>query len=166
MEAEREPEVGAGAPVSDAIPVPAGGGDQEGRREMVEHPAKMLRIGGMIRELLEEMRRANLDQEGRRRAREVYERSVVELKEAVSGDLRTELERISFPFRSEIPTQSELRISQAQLVGWFEGLFHSMQAVLFGQRPPPMMPPFPGMPAQPGPGGPPPGERPSTGQYL
>jgi hypothetical protein len=164
MEAEQEPEAEAGAAVSDAIPVPAGDAEQEGRREMVEHPAKMLRIGGMIRELLEEVRRASLDQEGRRRAREVYERSLAELKEAVSGDLRTELERVVFPFHSEIPTQSELRISQAQLVGWFEGLFHSMQAVLFGQRPPPMMPPFPGMPPQ-GPGGPP-ADRPSTGQYL
>ena len=106
------------------------------QKEMVQQPAKLFRIGGMIRELLEELRRAPLDDEGRRRARDMHLRAIEELKGAVSADLRTELEAMSLPFSDELPTQSELTVSQAVLSGWFEGVFHGMQAFLLAQQGP------------------------------
>jgi hypothetical protein len=104
------------------------------QKEMVQQPAKLFRIGGMIRELLEELRRAPLDDEGRRRARDMHLRTVEELKGAVSADLRSELEAMSLPFSGEVPTQPELTVSHAILAGWFEGVFHGMQAFLFSQQ--------------------------------
>lgn len=106
-------------------------GGQQG--EAIEEPAKLLRIASMIRELLEEVRQAPLDEGGRRRLQTVYERSVDELKEVLSEDLRKELDALAVPF-SEIPSESELRVAQAQLVGWLEGLFHGIQAALWAQQ--------------------------------
>jgi hypothetical protein len=102
--------------------------------ESVASPAKVLRIGSMTNELLEEVRRAPLDDAGRTRLREIYETSVHELAEGLSGDLRAELGRLSSPFSAETPSDSELRVAQAQLVGWLEGLFHGIQAALFSQQ--------------------------------
>ncbi len=102
--------------------------------ESVASPAKVLRIGSMTKELLEEVRRAPLDDAGRARLREIYETSVLELAEGLSGDLRDELARLSSPFSRETPSESELRVAQAQLVGWLEGLFHGIQAALFSQQ--------------------------------
>jgi proteasome activator-like protein len=139
----------------DGEPQPPGGLP----KEMVQQPAKLFRIGGMIRELLEELRRAPLDAEGRRRARDMHLRAIEELKAAVSADLREELEAMSLPFSGEVPTQPELTVAQAILAGWFEGVFHGMQAFLFaqqGQRSPmnPMQRPGTPSPADPmrGPG--------------
>ncbi len=102
--------------------------------ESVASPAKVLRIGSMTKELLEEVRRAPLDDAGRTRLREIYETSVRELAEGLSGDLRDELARLSSPFSTDTPSDSELRVAQAQLVGWLEGLFHGIQAALFSQQ--------------------------------
>ncbi len=102
--------------------------------ETIESPAKILRIGAMSKELLEEVRRAPLDDAGRSRLREIYETSVRELAEGLSDDLRDELARISSPFDQETPSQGELRVAQAQLVGWLEGLFHGIQAAMFSQQ--------------------------------
>ena len=140
---------------ADGEPQPSGGP----QKEMVQQPAKLFRIGGMIRELLEELRRAPLDEEGRRRARDMHLQAIEELKAAVSADLRDELEAMSLPFSGEVPTQPELTVSQAILAGWFEGVFHGMQAFLFAQQGPrsPMNPmqrpgvPSPGDPVR-GPG--------------
>ena len=115
-------------------PLPVTEEDQRALKEMVGHPAKLLRIGSMAREMLEEVRRAPLDDDGRRRLRDVYERSVVELKEILSPELQEELTDVSPPFVDEVPSESELRISQAQLVGWLEGLFHGIQAALWAQH--------------------------------
>jgi hypothetical protein len=102
--------------------------------ESVASPAKVLRIGSMTKELLEEVRRAPLDDAGRTRLREIYETSVRELAEGLSGDLRDELARLSSPFSADTPSDSELRVAQAQLVGWLEGLFHGIQAAIFSQQ--------------------------------
>ena len=103
--------------------------------ETVEQPAKVMRIGSMIKQLLEEVRRAPLDERSRTRMAEVYETSVRELAEGLSPDLRDELSRLTLPFtEGETPTEAELRVAQAQLVGWLEGLFHGIQATLFAQQ--------------------------------
>ena len=102
--------------------------------ESVASPAKVLRIGSMTKELLEEVRRAPLDDAGRGRLREIYETSVRELAEGLSGDLKAELARLSSPFSADTPSDSELRVAQAQLVGWLEGLFHGIQAAIFSQQ--------------------------------
>ena len=101
----------------------------------VSEPAKVMRIGSMIKQLLEEVRQAPIDERSRSRLREIYEISVRELATSLSPDLRTELESLALPFADgEVPSESELRIAQAQLVGWLEGLFHGIQATLFAQQ--------------------------------
>ena len=108
--------------------------EPEEERESVASPAKVLRIGSMTKELLEEVRRAPLDDAGRTRLKEIYETSVRELAEGLSGDLRDELARLSSPFSDGTPSDAELRVAQAQLVGWLEGLFHGIQAAIFSQQ--------------------------------
>jgi hypothetical protein len=102
--------------------------------ESVEQPAKVMRIGSMIRQLLEEVRQAPLDDKSRTRLREIYETSVHELAEGLSPDLQEELAKLALPFSDAAPSESELRIAQASLVGWLEGLFHGIQATLFAQQ--------------------------------
>ena len=104
------------------------------RREAVEEPAKVMRIGSMIKQLLEEVRTVALDEPARDRLKEIYDTSIKELGTAVSPDLRDELERVTIPFGGQHPTDAELRVAQAQLVGWLEGLFHGIQATLFAQQ--------------------------------
>ncbi len=139
--------------------------------DMVEQPAKVMRIGTMIKQLLEEVRAAPLDDASRNRLREIHQSSVRELEEGLAPELREELERLALPFSDEgTPSDAELRIAQAQLVGWLEGLFHGIQTALFAQQMAARaqleqmrqgaLPP--GMPAPGGAGGP--GH--STGQYL
>ncbi len=101
---------------------------------MIESPAKVMRIGSMVKQLLDEVRSASLDEAGRTRLREIYELSVRELASALSEDLQAELDRMAIPFGEGVPTESELRIAQAQLVGWLEGLFHGIQASLMAQQ--------------------------------
>ena len=102
--------------------------------DAVHHPAKVMRIATMVRQLLEEVRHSPLDEASRTRLREIYETSVEELREVLSDDLREELDRLSLPFDQPAPTDAELRIAHAQLVGWLEGLFHGIQAMLFAQQ--------------------------------
>lgn len=110
------------------------GEDQE-QVMAVSEPAKVMRIGTMIKQLLEEVRATDLDEPGRDRLREIYETSVAELSESLSPDLRDELHRLALPFEDDdVPSGAELRIAQAQLVGWLEGLFHGIQATLFAQQ--------------------------------
>jgi Protein of unknown function (DUF2587) len=113
-----------------------GGAEDDGaERESVEQPAKVMRIGSMIKQLLEEVRQAPLDESSRSRLREIYETSVAELSEGLSPDLRDELSRMTSPFKAgEVPSEGELRVAQAQLVGWLEGLFQGIQATLFAQQ--------------------------------
>lgn len=109
--------------------------DDERNRQSIEEPGKVMRIGTMIKQLLDEVRQAPLDEKGRARLREIYDTSVRELGEGLSEDLRDELDRLASPFEAGVvPTESELRIAQAQLVGWLEGLFHGIQATLFAQQ--------------------------------
>jgi len=102
--------------------------------DYISQPAKVMRIGSMVKTLLEEARSADLDEAGRKRLKEIYSLSIDELSGALSPDLVKELSRMALPFSSEVPTESELRIAQAQLVGWLEGLFHGIQASLFAQQ--------------------------------
>jgi hypothetical protein len=103
--------------------------------ESITEPAKVMRIGSMVKQLLEEVRQAPLDEASRERLAEIYERSIVEVAEALSPDLQEELRMLALPFEAETtPSDSELRIAQAQLVGWLEGLFHGIQATLFAQQ--------------------------------
>ena len=102
--------------------------------ESVERPAKVMRIGSMIKQLLDEVRQAELDEPSRLRLKEIYELSVHELADTLSPALAEELDRLALPFESPTPTDAELRIAQAQLVGWLEGLFHGIQATLFAQQ--------------------------------
>lgn len=155
-----------------------GGAEREGESvtEMVEQPAKVMRIGTMIKQLLEEVRAAPLDDASRKRLKDIHTSSIRELEQGLAPELREELERLSLPFTEDsIPSDAELRIAQAQLVGWLEGLFHGIQTALFAQQmaaraqleqmrqgalPPGMsigVPHSPGHPEQQGSG---------TGQYL
>jgi hypothetical protein len=103
--------------------------------DLVEQPAKVMRIGNMIRQLLDEVKSAPLDEAGRQRLRTIHEASISELKDGLSDELIEELERITLPFSDEAtPSDAELRIAQAQLVGWLEGLFHGIQTALFAQQ--------------------------------
>ena len=110
---------------------PAEGAEQ---RETVEEPAKVMRIGSMIKQLLEEVRSAPIDEASRAHLRDIYETSVKELTSGLSPDLAEELGRVKIPFQDGTPSEAELRIAQAQLVGWLEGLFHGIQATLFAQQ--------------------------------
>lgn len=148
--------------------------------DLVEEPAKVMRIGSMIKTLLDEVRNAPLDEAGRTRLAEIHRRSIDELKDGLAPELVEELDRIALPFSEAAPSDAELRIAQAQLVGWLEGLFHGIQTALFAQQmaaqqqlqgmrqalppgqgggDPRLQQPHPGMPTVPGAGGP-------TGQYL
>ena len=110
-------------------------GDEQPDEESITSPAKVMRIGSMVKQLLEEVRAAPLDEASRERLAEIYDRSVAELSEALSPDLREELVSLALPFDDgEIPSESELRIAKAQLVGWLEGLFHGIQATLMAQQ--------------------------------
>jgi hypothetical protein len=141
--------------------------------EMVEQPAKVMRIGSMIRQLLEEVKSAPLDEQSRARLKQIHQNSIKELEDGLAPELVDELERLSLPFTEEdLPSDAELRIAQAQLVGWLEGLFHGIQTTLFAQQmaaraqleqmrralPPGMMPQQPDMDAQ--------QQRPGSGPYL
>src|SRR3954465_196747 len=113
------------------------GDDADGKSltDLVEQPAKVMRIGTMIKQLLEEVRAAPLDGGSRGRLREIHARSVQELEEGLAPELREELERLALPFGEDtVPSDAELRIAQAQLVGWLEGLFHGIQTALFAQQ--------------------------------
>lgn len=110
---------------------------EEGQRrptELVEEPAKVMRLGSMIKQLLEEVRNAPLDEAGRQRLAEIHRRSLTELERGLSEELVEELERITLPFTDEAPSEAELRITQAQLVGWLEGLFHGLQTAIVAQQ--------------------------------
>jgi hypothetical protein len=102
--------------------------------ESIEQPAKLLRIGSMVKQLLDEVRQAPLDEASRERLREIYEQSIRELADGLSPDLAAELDRVSIPFDTPTPSDAELRIAHAQLVGWLEGLFHGIQATLVAQQ--------------------------------
>jgi hypothetical protein len=149
--------------------------DQENDRsitDLVEQPAKVMRIGTMIKQLLEEVRAAPLDDASRNRLREIHATSIRELEDGLAPELREELDRLTLPFtEGSIPSDAELRIAQAQLVGWLEGLFHGIQTALFAQqmaarsqleqrREQRGLPPGAGRPAGPG------GSGSNTGQYL
>jgi len=110
--------------------------DQSSRNpaDLVEQPAKVMRIGAMVKQLLDEVRSAPLDEAGRTRLAEIHRRSITELEEGLAPELIDELERITLPFNDEAPSDAELRIAQAQLVGWLEGLFHGIQTALFAQQ--------------------------------
>src|SRR5438105_10260533 len=123
-----QPEVLATAPAEDGAVAPP-------ESETIEQPAKVLRIGSMIKQLLEEVRHAPLDEKSRARLQRIYDTSVKELADGLSPDLRDELDRLASPFDGDgTPSDSELRVAQAQLVGWLEGLFHGIQATLFAQQ--------------------------------
>ena len=110
-------------------------GDERAITDLVDQPAKVMRIGSMIKQLLEEVRNSELDEASRARLREIHTRSIKELEEGLAPELVSELERISLPFTdNEVPSESELRVAQAQLVGWLEGLFHGIQTALFAQQ--------------------------------
>jgi hypothetical protein len=121
---------------TDSTDVPASADDRDIDEitAQVEQPAKVMRIGTMIKQLLEEVRAAPLDEAGRRRLREIHETSISELEDGLAPELRDELRRLSLPFGGEVPSEAELRIAQAQLVGWLEGLFHGIQTALYAQQ--------------------------------
>ncbi|MFI5046964.1 MAG: proteasome activator, partial [Acidimicrobiia bacterium] len=102
--------------------------------EQVTSPTKLIRIASMVRTMLDEVRRAPLDDAGRRRLREIHEKSLHELEGVLSPDLQQELSEVVLPLTDDTPSESELRLAQAQLVGWLEGLFHGIQATLFNQQ--------------------------------
>jgi Bacterial proteasome activator len=108
--------------------------DRSGEREAVSQPSKLIRIASMVKTMLDEVRHAPLDEAGRRLLAQIQERSMSALESVLSEDLRAELAEVVLPFADETPSESELRIAQAQLVGWLEGLFHGIQASLFSQQ--------------------------------
>ena len=114
------------------------GSDEESEADLsslVEQPAKVMRIGSMIRQLLEEVKSAPLDDASRQRLKEIHRRSIKELETGLAPELVEELERLTLPFTGDqTPSDAELRISQAQLVGWLEGLFHGIQTAIYAQQ--------------------------------
>ena len=144
---------------------------QQSPADMIEQPAKVMRIGSMVKQLLEEVRAAPLDDASRVRLREVHQNSIAELAEGLAPELREELDRLTLPFSDDqVPSDAELRIAQAQLVGWLEGLFHGIQTALFAQQMAArvQLEQMRGRPALPqgGPEGGLPGPAGGTGQYL
>lgn len=146
--------------------------DDRSVTDLIEQPAKVMRIGTMIKQLLEEVRAAPLDDASRTRLREIHARSISELEDGLAPELHDELERLALPFSEDsLPSDAELRIAQAQLVGWLEGLFHGIQTALFAQQMAARsqleqmrqgaLPPGPSASGQPGGHGPV-----GTGQYL
>ncbi|MDT0455795.1 bacterial proteasome activator family protein [Streptomyces sp. DSM 41527] len=137
---QENPHVLVVGPDGMALGSSGGGGEGDEPREtpvtdMVEQPAKVMRIGSMIKQLLEEVKSAPLDEASRVRLKEIHASSVKELEDGLAPELVEELERLSLPFTDEsVPTDAELRIAQAQLVGWLEGLFHGIQTALFAQQ--------------------------------
>ncbi len=122
------------APGEMPVPVPPPGAG-EPDREAIESPAKVMRIGSMVKQLLDEVRAAPLDERSRERLAEIYGASVQALAGTLSPDLQAELRELVPPFADgEVPSEAELRVAQAQLVGWLEGLFHGIQATLFAQQ--------------------------------
>jgi hypothetical protein len=114
---------------------PACGDDDTSVTDLVQQPAKVMRIGTMIKQLLEEVKAAPLDDASRNRLRDIHKTSVRELEDGLAPELREELERLALPFSDDVvPSDAELRIAQAQLVGWLEGLFHGIQTALFAQQ--------------------------------
>jgi Protein of unknown function (DUF2587) len=151
------------------VEAPADSSPDAPEGDAVTSPAKVMRIGSMVKTLLEEVRAAPLDEPSRERLAEIYERSIVELSEALSPDLQQELKMLALPFRDgEIPSEGEIRVAKAQLVGWLEGLFHGIQATLFAQQlaARQQLEQIRQLPqgSQPGPQGPPQPDRPGT--YL
>lgn len=140
-------------------------------RESIEQPAKVMRVGAMMRQLLEELRNVSLDEPSRERLADIFDTSIAELQSALSPDLHNELTRLSLPFSDEeTPTEAELVVARAQLVGWLEGLVQGIQATLFAQQMAAQqqlanmrqqLPPGAQGQQRPGPSGPPPG-----GTYL
>ena len=125
--------VGPDGVAVDADAAPAG--TERPITEMVEQPAKVMRIGSMIRQLLEEVRAAPLDEKSRARLKQIHKSSIKELEDGLAPELIAELDRLSLPFTEEdLPSEAELRVAQAQLVGWLEGLFHGIQTTLFAQQ--------------------------------
>ena len=115
----------------------AGEGDEDQRSitDLVEQPAKVMRIGTMIKQLLDEVKAAPLDDASRSRLRDIHATSIRELEDGLAPELRDELQRLALPFSEDaVPSDAELRIAQAQLVGWLEGLFHGIQTALFAQQ--------------------------------
>jgi Bacterial proteasome activator len=137
-ESHEPPQILVVGPDGIAMPGDDKGADSGRERpvtEMVEQPAKVMRIGSMIRQLLEEVRAAPLDEKSRVRLKEIHESSIKELEDGLAPELVAELERLSLPFADDdVPSEAELRIAQAQLVGWLEGLFHGIQTTLFAQQ--------------------------------
>jgi len=142
MTEHREPESDSRPKVvvvgPDGVAVETDAAEASGERpitEMVEQPAKVMRVGSMIRQLLEEVKAAPLDEKSRARLKEIHTSSIKELEDGLAPELVDELERLSLPFaEDEIPSEAELRVAQAQLVGWLEGLFHGIQTTLFAQQ--------------------------------
>lgn len=122
-ETKQSEQTGPGDPPASSAPV----------KEAIAEPAKLLRIVSMVRELLDETRQASMDDKGRAQLRQIYERSLLELKDVLSPDLQRELETLAIPMQG-VPSESEIRVAQAQLVGWLEGLFHGIQAALWTQQ--------------------------------
>jgi hypothetical protein len=120
--------------VLDALATASPGNEGSVDGEQVARPTKLIRIASMVRALLDEARLAPLDDAGRRSLKAIHEKSVHELEGILSPDLRKELDDVTLPFTSDTPSDAELRIAQAQLVGWLEGLFHGIQATLFTQQ--------------------------------
>lgn len=115
--------------------LPGDAAPESQQSETITEPGKVMRIGSMVKQLLEEIKGGSLDEASRERLAEIYERSVAELSEAMSPDLQEELRTLALPFTDDhVPSESELRIAKAQLVGWLEGLFHGIQATLFAQQ--------------------------------
>jgi hypothetical protein len=161
-----------GAPDLHLTAADADSDDDKSVTDLVQQPAKVMRIGTMIKQLLEEVRAAPLDDASRNRLRDIHKHSVRELEEGLAPELREELERLALPFSDDVvPSDAELRIAQAQLVGWLEGLFHGIQTALFAQQMAARaqleqmrqgaLPPGVGGPDSPGPA-----MAPGTGQYL
>ena len=118
----------------EVLPTPEDGTETAQTRPHVSEPSKLIRIASMTRAMLEEVREAPLDDAGRDRLRAIYDRSLAELKDVMSNDLVEELDAVFIPIDDGTPTEAELRVAQAQLVGWLEGLFHGIQASLITQQ--------------------------------
>src|SRR4051812_50092185 len=112
---------GERAEAAQVVPVP--GQPEPAAMETVTEPAKVMRIGSMVKQLLEEVRAGSLDEPSRERLGGIYERSIVELSEALSPDLQDELRHPAPPFQDGgVPPDAELRLAKGPLRGWLGGV--------------------------------------------
>jgi len=101
----------------------------------ISDPAKLIRLGTMLQTLMAEVRNADTDVESRKLLARIHNETMEELATVLSSDLMDELSEFTNCCDDEgVPTEAEIRVAQAQLVGWLQGLLQGLQASMAAQQ--------------------------------